>query len=34
MLAMAAGEQSLIDYFKTLKIVPISISYEYDPTDS
>lgn len=34
MLAMAAGDQSLIDYFKTLKIVPISISYEYDPTDS
>ncbi|MGH1518125.1 1-acyl-sn-glycerol-3-phosphate acyltransferase [Chryseobacterium sp. JK1] len=34
MLAMAAGDQSLIDYFKSLKIVPISISYEYDPTDS
>ncbi|MGU3376584.1 1-acyl-sn-glycerol-3-phosphate acyltransferase [Chryseobacterium sp. M5A1_1a] len=34
MLAMASGDQSLIDYFKTLKIVPISISYEYDPTDS
>lgn len=34
MLAMAAGNQSLTDYFKTLKIVPISISYEYDPTDS
>ncbi|UKB81025.1 1-acyl-sn-glycerol-3-phosphate acyltransferase [Chryseobacterium sp. MEBOG07] len=34
MLAMAAGDQSLTDYFKTLKIVPISISYEYDPTDS
>lgn len=34
MLAMAAGDQSLIAYFKTLKIVPISISYEYDPTDS
>ncbi len=31
---MAAGDQSLTDYFKTLKIVPISISYEYDPTDS
>ncbi|GEN66313.1 1-acyl-sn-glycerol-3-phosphate acyltransferase [Chryseobacterium rhizosphaerae] len=34
MLAMAAGDQSLTDYFKFLKIVPISISYEYDPTDS
>ena len=34
MLAMAAGDQSLTAYFKTLKIVPISISYEYDPTDS
>ncbi len=34
MLAMAAGEQSLMDYFKNLKIVPVSISYEYDPTDS
>ncbi|MGI9580376.1 1-acyl-sn-glycerol-3-phosphate acyltransferase [Chryseobacterium sp. RRHN12] len=34
MLAMAAGDQSLTDYFKTLKIVPVSISYEYDPTDS
>ncbi|RXM39493.1 glycerol acyltransferase [Chryseobacterium sp. CH21] len=34
MLAMAAGDQSLTGYFKTLKIVPISISYEYDPTDS
>ncbi|MDQ0782462.1 1-acyl-sn-glycerol-3-phosphate acyltransferase [Chryseobacterium sp. W4I1] len=34
MLAMAAGDLSLTDYFKTLKIVPISISYEYDPTDS
>lgn len=34
MLAMAGGDLSLTDYFKTLKIVPISISYEYDPTDS
>ncbi|MCD9616885.1 1-acyl-sn-glycerol-3-phosphate acyltransferase [Chryseobacterium gleum] len=34
MLAMAAGDQSLTDYFKSLKIVPVSISYEYDPTDS
>lgn len=34
MLAMAAGDLSLTDYLKSLKIVPISISYEYDPTDS
>ncbi|MFN1215647.1 1-acyl-sn-glycerol-3-phosphate acyltransferase [Chryseobacterium kwangjuense] len=34
MLAMAAGDRSVIEYFKTLKIVPVSISYEYDPTDS
>ncbi len=34
MLAMSAGEQSLTDFFKTLKIVPLSISYEYDPTDA
>ncbi|MBL1220280.1 1-acyl-sn-glycerol-3-phosphate acyltransferase [Chryseobacterium sp. L7] len=34
MLAMAAGDLSVTDYFKTLKIVPVSISYEYDPTDS
>jgi 1-acyl-sn-glycerol-3-phosphate acyltransferase len=33
MLAMAAGDQPLTDFFKTLKIVPLSISYEYDPTD-
>lgn len=34
MLVMAAGDLSVIEYFKTLKIVPVSISYEYDPTDS
>lgn len=34
MLAMAAEDRPLTDYFKTLKIVPISISYEYDPTDA
>ncbi|WP_292009863.1 1-acyl-sn-glycerol-3-phosphate acyltransferase [Chryseobacterium sp.] len=33
MLAMAAGDVPVIDYFKSLKIVPISVSYEYDPTD-
>ncbi|REC79409.1 1-acyl-sn-glycerol-3-phosphate acyltransferase [Chryseobacterium elymi] len=34
MLAMAAEDMPLANYFKTLKIVPVSISYEYDPTDS
>lgn len=34
MLAMASDEQNLMDYFKKLKIVPVSISYEYDPTDA
>ncbi len=34
MLAMASNEESLFDYFKMLKIVPVSISYEYDPTDA
>ncbi|MCS3531692.1 1-acyl-sn-glycerol-3-phosphate acyltransferase [Chryseobacterium sp. JUb7] len=33
MLAMAAGDQPLVDFFKGLKIIPLSISYEYDPTD-
>jgi 1-acyl-sn-glycerol-3-phosphate acyltransferase len=34
MLAMASDEENLMDYFKKMKIVPISISYEYDPTDA
>lgn len=34
MLAMAAGDRNVIDYFKAIKIVPVSISYEYDPTDA
>ena len=34
MLAMASGEATMLDYFKKLKIVPVSISYEYDPTDA
>lgn len=33
MLAMASDEDNLMDYFKKMKIVPVSISYEYDPTD-
>jgi 1-acyl-sn-glycerol-3-phosphate acyltransferase len=34
MLGMDAGDENLMDYFKQLKIVPVSISYEYDPTDA
>lgn len=34
MLAMAAGNREVIDYLKEIKIVPVSISYEYDPTDA
>lgn len=33
MLAMASGQENLMTYFKKIKIVPVSISYEYDPTD-
>ena len=34
MLAMAAEGVPLMEYFKKMKIVPVSISYEYDPTDA
>ena len=34
MLGMGSDEKNLMDYFKKLKIVPVSISYEYDPTDA
>jgi 1-acyl-sn-glycerol-3-phosphate acyltransferase len=34
MLAMGSTESNMIDYFKKIKIVPVSISYEYDPTDA
>lgn len=33
MLAMASDEENLMMFFKKIKIVPVSISYEYDPTD-
>lgn len=33
MIGMACNEPSMMDYFKNLRIVPVSISYEYDPTD-
>lgn len=34
MLSMVAGKEDLVTYFKGFNIVPISISYEYDPTDA
>ena len=34
MLGMGSDEKNLMDYFKKIKIVPVSISYEYDPTDA
>ncbi|MCO6174960.1 1-acyl-sn-glycerol-3-phosphate acyltransferase [Flavobacterium sp. NRK F10] len=34
MIAMAAGKENCMDYFRKLRIVPVSISYEYDPTDA
>jgi 1-acyl-sn-glycerol-3-phosphate acyltransferase len=33
MLGMGNDQNNLMQYFKNLKIVPVSISYEYDPTD-
>ncbi len=34
MLAMATENDAVLAYFKKIKIVPVSISYEYDPTDA
>jgi 1-acyl-sn-glycerol-3-phosphate acyltransferase len=34
MLSMASDEKNVMTYFKKIKIVPVSISYEYDPTDA
>lgn len=34
MLSLASDEDNLMNYFKKIKIVPVSISYEYDPTDA
>ncbi|WP_143961810.1 1-acyl-sn-glycerol-3-phosphate acyltransferase [Litoribacter populi] len=34
MLGMAKGDLSEMEYYKSMKIVPVSISYEYDPTDA
>ncbi|WP_255610511.1 1-acyl-sn-glycerol-3-phosphate acyltransferase [Robertkochia aurantiaca] len=33
MLGLANKDQAAADYFRELRIVPVSISYEYDPTD-
>lgn len=33
MLALGAGKKPLEEYLNSLRIVPVSISYEYDPTD-
>lgn len=34
MLAMGSDEDHVLTYFRKIKIVPVSISYEYDPTDA
>jgi len=33
MAGMAKGDMDILDYFVKLKIVPIAMSYEFDPTD-
>ncbi len=33
MIGLAAGKEGIEQYFNKLRIVPVSISYEYDPTD-
>lgn len=33
MIALAAGKRPVSEYLNSLQIVPVSISYEYDPTD-
>jgi 1-acyl-sn-glycerol-3-phosphate acyltransferase len=34
MLAMGSDQENQMTYFRKIKIVPVSISYEYDPTDA
>ena len=34
MLSMGSDEKDNMNYFKKIKIVPVSLSYEYDPTDA
>ena len=33
MLGMGKGDLDILDYFARIKIVPVAISYEFDPTD-
>jgi len=33
MVGMAKGELDILDYFAELKIIPVAMSYEFDPTD-
>lgn len=33
MIALGRGKMPVFDYFKKIKIIPVSISYEFDPTD-
>lgn len=33
MVGMAKGDMDILDYFTNLKIVPVAMSYEFDPTD-
>ena len=33
MIALGKGDSSVFEHFKKIKIVPIAISYEFDPTD-
>jgi len=33
MMGLGKGDDSVFEYFKKIKIVPVSISYEFDPTD-
>ena len=33
MVGMAKGDLDILDYFTKLKIVPVAMSYEFDPTD-
>ena len=33
MVGMAKGELDILDYFARMKIVPVAMSYEFDPTD-
>jgi 1-acyl-sn-glycerol-3-phosphate acyltransferase len=34
MLSMGSDDKDIMAYFKKIKIVPVSLSYEYDPTDA